>query len=74
MLVYDEICIKAKVRECNGVIKTNFLGGEVSKEGVDWACIVYVTIDSVMKMGKKNELSASFFIKVQKQNKEDKDA
>ena len=53
MLVYDEICIKAKVRECNGVIKTNFLGGEVSKEGVNWACIVYVTIDSVMKMGKK---------------------
>ena len=53
MLVYDEICIKAKVRECNGVIKTNFLGAEVSKEGVDWACIVYVTIDSVMKMEKK---------------------
>ena len=26
MPVYDEKCIKAKVREFNGVIKTNFLG------------------------------------------------
>ena len=26
MPVYDEKCIKAKVKEFNGVIKTNFLG------------------------------------------------
>ena len=32
MPVYDEKYIKAKVREFNGVIKTNFLGDEVPKE------------------------------------------
>ena len=29
MLVYDEKYKKAKVREFNGVIKTNFLGDEI---------------------------------------------
>ena len=32
MPVYDEKYITAKVREFNGVIKTNFLGDEVPKE------------------------------------------
>ena len=32
MPVYDEKHIKAKVREFNGVIKTNFLGDEIPKE------------------------------------------
>ena len=32
MLVFDEKYIKAKVREFNGVIKTNFLSDEVPKE------------------------------------------
>ena len=31
MPVYDEKCIKAKVRLFNGVIKTNFLGDKISK-------------------------------------------
>ena len=31
MPVYDEQYIKTKVREFNGVIKTNFLGDEVPK-------------------------------------------
>ena len=52
--VYDEKYIKAKVREFNGVIKTNFLGDEISKENVHYACIASVTIDSVMKMKKMN--------------------
>ena len=52
--VYDEKYIKAKVREFNGVIKTNFLGDEISKENVHYACIACVTIDSVMKMKKMN--------------------
>ena len=34
MPVYDEKCIKAKVREFNGVIKTNFLGDEIPKDVV----------------------------------------
>ena len=50
MPVYDEKYIKAKVREFNSVIKTNFLGDEIPKEGVHYACIACITIDSVMRM------------------------
>ena len=52
--VYDEKYIKAKVREFNGVIKTNFLGDEVPKENEHYTCIACITIDSVMRMEKKN--------------------
>ena len=54
MLVYDEKYIKAKVREVNGVIKTNFLSDEVPKENEHYTCIACITIDSVMRMEKKN--------------------
>ena len=50
----DEKYIKAKVREFNGVIKTNFLGDEVPKENEHYTYIGYITIDSVMRMEKKN--------------------
>ena len=50
MPVYDEKCIKDKVREFGGVIKTNFLGHEIPKENVHYACIACITIDSVMKI------------------------
>ena len=50
MPVYEEKYIYAKVREFNGVIKTNFLGDEIPKENVHYAWIVCITIDSVMKM------------------------
>ena len=40
MLVYDE--------------KTNFLGDEVPKESVDYTYIAFLTIDSIMRMEKKN--------------------
>ena len=53
ILVYDEKYIKAEVREFNGVIKTNFLGNEVPKEGVYYTCIACITINSVMKMKKR---------------------
>ena len=46
--------IKAKVREFNGVIKTNFLGDEIPKESMHYTCIACITIDSVMRMEKKN--------------------
>ena len=46
--------MKAKVREFGGVIKTNFLGDEVPKENMHYTCIGYITIDSVMRMDKKN--------------------
>ena len=54
MPVYDETYIKAKVREFDGKIKTNFLGDEVPKENTHYTCIACITIDSVMRMDKKN--------------------
>ena len=54
--VYDEQYTKAKVREFNGVIKTNFLGDEIPKESAHYTCIAYITTDSVMRMEKKNYL------------------
>ena len=54
MLVYDEKYIKAKVKEFNGVIKTNFLGDEIPKENVHYTCIACITIDSAMRMKKMN--------------------
>ena len=72
MPVYDEKYIKAKVKEFNGVVKTNFLGDETPKENVHYACIACITIDSVMRIRKK-ELSASLFRRMQIQNKENKD-
>ena len=46
--------LKTKVREFDGVIKTNFLGNDTPKENMHYACIACITIDSVMKMDKKN--------------------
>ena len=46
--------LKAKVREFNGNIKTNFLGNNVSKENTYYTCIACITLDSVLKMNKKN--------------------
>ena len=54
MTVCDEKYIKAKVREFNDVIKTNFLVDKIPKENVYYACIACITIDSVMNMKKKN--------------------
>ena len=53
MPVYDEKYLKTKVREYDGVIKTNFLGNDVPKENMHYTCIACITIDSVMKMDKK---------------------
>ena len=52
--IYDKKYIKAKVREFSGVIKTKFLGDEVPKEDKHYTCIACVTIDSVMRIEKKN--------------------
>ena len=53
MPVYDETYIKAKVRQFDGKIKTNFLGDELPKENMHYTCIACITIDSVMKIDKK---------------------
>ena len=52
--VYDEKYIKTKVREFNVVIKTNFLDDKVPREGVHYSYIACITINSVMRMEKKN--------------------
>ena len=50
---YDQKYLNAKVREFDGKIKTNFLGNEVPKENMHYTCIACITIDSVMRIGKK---------------------
>ena len=52
-LVYEYKYLKAKVREFDGVIKTNFLGNDMPKENMHYTCIACITIDSVMRMDKK---------------------
>ena len=54
MPVYVEKYIKVKVKEFNGLIKTNFLGDKITKESMHYACIACITIDSVMRMENKN--------------------
>ena len=52
--VYEYKYLKAKVREFDGMIKTNFLGNNMPKENMHYTCIACITIDSVMKMEKKH--------------------
>ena len=52
--IYDQIYLKAKVTEFDGMIKTNFLGNEMPKENMHYTCIACITIDSVMRIDKKN--------------------
>ena len=50
---YDKKYLKAKVREYDGGIKTNFLGNDVPKENMHYTCIACITIDSVVRMDKE---------------------
>ena len=52
--VYGQKYLKVKVRQFDGVIKTNFLGNKVPKENMHYACIACITVDSVLRMDKKN--------------------
>ena len=52
--IYEQKYLKAKVREFDGAIKTNFLGNDMPKENMHYTCIACITIDSVMRMDKKN--------------------
>ena len=51
--IYEKKYLKTKVREFDGVIKTNFLGN-VTKENMYYTCIACMTIDSVMRIDKKD--------------------
>ena len=52
--IYEQKYLKAKVREFDGNLRTNFLGNGVPKQNKYYTCIDCITIDSVMKMNKKN--------------------
>ena len=67
--IYENKYVKAKVREFDSDIKTNFLGNDLPKENTYYTCIAGITIDSIIKMNKK-KLSTSLFRRVQVQNKE----
>ena len=56
MPAYDEKYIKAKVKDFSGVIKTNLLDDEVPKENERYTCIACITINSVMRIERKNYL------------------
>ena len=45
--------LRVKLREFEGIIKTNFLGKGVPKENMHYTSIACITTDSVMKMDKK---------------------
>ena len=52
--VYEYRYLKAKVREFEGVTKTNFLGNDMPKENMHYTFIAWITIDSVLGTDKKN--------------------
>ena len=52
--IYEKKYLKAKVREFDGQIKTNFVGNDMPKENMYYTCIASITIDSIMNMNKKN--------------------
>ena len=47
---YEYKYLKAKVREFNGVIKTNFFSNDIPIENMHYTCITCITIDSVLKI------------------------
>ena len=51
--IYKQKYLKAKVREFDDVVKTNFLGNGVLKEHMHYTCIACLTNDSVMRIAKK---------------------
>ena len=52
--VYEYRYLKTKVREFDGVIKTNSLGNDIPKENMHYTCIASIIIDSVLTIDKKN--------------------
>ena len=52
--VYEYRYVKAKIREFDGMIKTNFLDNDIPKENIHYTCIVCITIDFVLIIDKKN--------------------
>ena len=57
--IYDNSYI-TKVKTFSDAIKTLFSGDEIPKEIVEYACIAYISADSVLKVDKK-EIPTSLF-------------
>ena len=51
--VYEYKYLRVKVREFEGIIKTNFLGNGVPKENMHYTCIACIAIGYVMRIDKK---------------------
>ena len=51
--VYDEKCIKTKVKTFNEMINTLFTDNKISKE-IHYICTPVINIDSLLKVNKKN--------------------
>ena len=52
--IYEQKYLKAKVREFDGVIKTNILGNDMPKENMHYTFIACITIDFIMRIDKTN--------------------
>ena len=52
--IYDDSCIKTKVKTFSEVIKTLFDGDKIPEEKIEYTCIACISIDSVLKVDKKN--------------------
>ena len=52
--IYDDSYIKTKVKTFSDIIKTFFDWDEIPKERVEYACIACISIDSLLKVDKKN--------------------
>ena len=52
--IYDEKYIKTKLRIFNNSINTLFSGNEIPKERFHFVCILAISIDSVLRVNKKN--------------------
>ena len=52
--IYDKKYIKTKVKTFNNSINTLFSGDEISKERIHYVCIPAISIDSILRVNKKN--------------------
>ena len=56
--------ITAKLKEFNAVVHKNFWSNKIPKEGVHHTCIACISIDSILKIERK-ELFTSLFRRMQ---------
>ena len=52
--IYDDSYIKTKVKAFSDIVKSLFSGHEIPKERVEYSCLSCISIDSVLKVDKKN--------------------